>query len=215
MIKKIILSLGVLLLTIALSAQKPFDLKTGDILFQTNKARTSFVKAIENVTTSLDDLNFSHVGVVLVEDGQVFVLEATQPNVCKTPLAKFLKQAKSVDGNPVVVVGRLKPKYQKSIPRAIEILKSFLGKPYDYVFLPDNDKYYCSEIIYLAFLRPNGKSIFKATPMSFKDKETGKTSPLWEKHFERHKTPIPEGVLGTSPGERSRSKAIKIVPRYF
>ena len=137
MIKKIILSLGVLLLTIALSAQKTFDLKTGDILFQTNKARTSFVKAIENVTTSLDDLNFSHVGVVLVEDGQVFVLEATQPNVCKTPLAKFLKQAKSVDGNPVVVVGRLKPKYQKSIPRAIEILKSFLGKPYDYVFLPD------------------------------------------------------------------------------
>ena len=132
MIKKIILSLGVLLLTIALSAQKPFDLKTGDILFQTNKARTSFVKAIENVTTSLDDLNFSHVGVVLVEDGQVFVLEATQPNVCKTPLAKFLKQAKSVDGNPVVVVGRLKPKYQKSIPRAIEILKSFLGKPYFY-----------------------------------------------------------------------------------
>ena len=93
--------MGVLLLTIALSAQKPFDLKTGDILFQTNKARTSFVKAIENVTTSLDDLNFSHVGVVLVEDGQVFVLEATQPNVCKTPLAKFLKQAKSVDGNPV------------------------------------------------------------------------------------------------------------------
>ena len=141
MIKKIILSLGVLLLTIALSAQKPFDLKTGDILFQTNKARTSFVKAIENVTTSLDDLNFSHVGVVLVEDGQVFVLEATQPNVCKTPLAKFLKQAKSVDGNPVVVVGRLKPKYQKSIPRAIEILKSFLGKPYDYVF-NYRDEYY-------------------------------------------------------------------------
>ena len=33
--KKIILSLGVLLLTIALYAQKPFDLKTGDILFQT------------------------------------------------------------------------------------------------------------------------------------------------------------------------------------
>ena len=192
--KKIILSLGVLLLTIALYAQKPFDLKTGDILFQTNKARTSFVKAIENVTTSLDDLNFSHVGVVLVEDGQVFVLEATQP---------------------VVVVGRLKPKYQKSIPRAIEILKSFLGKPYDYVFLPDNDKYYCSEIIYLAFLRPNGKPIFKATPMSFKDKETGETSPLWKKHFERHKTPIPEGILGTSPGEMSRSKAIKIVHRYF
>lgn len=213
--KKAILSLGVLLLTIALYAQKPFDLKTGDLLFQANKAKTSFVKAIENVTTSLDDLSFSHVGIVLVEDGQVFVLEATQPDVCKTSLEKFFKQAKSVDGGPIVVVGRLKPKYQKSIPRAIEILKSFLGKPYDYVFLPDNDKYYCSEIIYLAFLRSNGKPIFKATPMSFKDKETGETSLLWEKHFERYKTPIPEGRLGTSPGEMSRSKVIKIVHRYF
>lgn len=175
--KKIILSLGVLLLTIALYAQKPFDLKTGDILFQTNKARTSFVKAIENVTTSLDDLNFSHVGVVLVEDGQVFVLEATQPDVCKTPLEKFLKQAKSVNGNPVVVVGRLKPKYQKSIPRAIEILKSFLGKPYDYVFLPDNDKYYCSEIIYLAFCVLTGSRFSRRLQCHLKTRRRGKPVP--------------------------------------
>ncbi|MEI3423384.1 MAG: hypothetical protein V8R91_21315 [Butyricimonas faecihominis] len=83
MMKKIILSLGVLLLTIVLYAQKPFDLKTGDILFQTNKARTSFVKAIENVTTSLDDLNFSHVGVVLVEDGAVPCRRPLSPTFVK------------------------------------------------------------------------------------------------------------------------------------
>lgn len=213
--KRVLWIMWLLALSVTLSAQKPFDLKTGDILFQTNKAQTSFVKAIENVTASLDDLNFSHVGVVVVEDGEVFVLEATMPVVCKTPLEKYFKQSKQVDGNPLVVVGRLKRRFWKSIPRAINTMKSLLGKPYDYVFLPDNDKYYCSEIIYLAFLRRNGKPIFKESPMSFKDKTTGETSPLWIKHFERHKTPIPEGVPGTSPGEMSRSKALKIVHRFF
>ena len=215
MIRKLLWITWLLALSVTLYAQKTFELKTGDILFQTNKAQTSFVKAIENVTTSADDLNFSHVGVVVIEEGEIFVLEATMPVVCKTPLEKYLKQAKLVNGKPLVVVGRLKPRFRKSIPKAIEIMKSLLGKPYDYVFLPDNDDYYCSEIIYLAFLRRNGKPIFKASPMSFKDKRTGETSPLWVKHFERYKTPIPEGVPGTSPGEMSRSKAIKLVHHFF
>lgn len=215
MIRKLIGIIGLLALSVTLFAQKPFDLKTGDILFQTNKAQTSFVKAIENVTTSADDLNFSHVGVVVIENDSIFVLEATMPYVCRTPLEKYLKRSRLVDGNPLVVVGRLNPRFRKSIPKAIENMKSLLGKPYDYVFLPDNDKYYCSEIIYVSFLRRNGKPIFNSSPMSFKDKSTGETSPLWEKHFERHKTPIPEGVPGTSPGEMSRSKAIKLVHRYF
>ena len=132
MIRKLLWITWLLALSVTLYAQKTFELKTGDILFQTNKAQTSFVKAIENVTTSADDLNFSHVGVVVIEEGEIFVLEATMPVVCKTPLEKYLKQAKLVNGKPLVVVGRLKPRFRKSIPKAIEIMKSLLGKPYDF-----------------------------------------------------------------------------------
>lgn len=195
--------------------QIPFDLKTGDILFQRNRQETSFVRAIMDVTTSIEDLNFTHIGVVLVERDSIFVLEATMPKVCKTPLEKFFKQSKQINGNPMVVVGRLKPRYHKSIPDAIEYMKSLLGKPYDYVFLPDNDAYYCSEIIQLAFRTKNGKFIFKTQPMTFIDKATGETSELWVTHFERHKTAIPEGVEGTSPGEMSHSKVLRIVHHYF
>ena len=199
----------------SLIAQKPFDLQTGDILFQTNKARTSFVKAIENVTLSLDNLDFSHVGVAYWEDGEIYILEAVPPKVSKTPLEKYLKQSKWVDGNPVVVVERLKRRYRKCIPEAIEKMKSLIGKPYDYVFSPDNDDYYCSEIIWLAFRKKNGQPIFDARPMSFKDKVTGETNPYWIEHFEKHHVPVPEGVPGTSPGDMSRSRTLQVVHRYF
>lgn len=198
-----------------LNAQKPFDLKTGDILFQTNKYATSFVRAITDVTKSVEDLNFSHVGVALVENDSIFVLEAIPTGVSRTPIDKFFAQSKDVDGNPLVVVGRLKPRFHRSIPAAIGFMRSKLGKEYDQVFSPDNDAYYCSEIIYLAFLRRNGKPVFKASPMTFRDKDTGETNPYWKEHFERRNTPVPEGVEGTNPGDMSRSRAIEIVHNYF
>lgn len=114
-----------------------------------------------------------------------------------------------------MVVGRLKPRLQKNIPAAIERIKKLLGKRYDYVFNPDDDTYYCSELIYVSYLRPDGKPIFRMKPMTFRDKTTGETSPLWIEHFKRFKCDIPEGVPGTNPGDMSRSKAIRIVHRYF
>lgn len=195
--------------------QKPFDLRTGDVLFQSNKARTSFVRAIVSVTTSLDDLDFSHVGVAYEENGKRYVLEAISKGVSKTPWEEFLKQSALVDGNPLVVVGRLKARYRKTIPAAIEKMKSLIGKPYDFVFDAENDAYYCSELIWLAFRKPDGSPVFPASPMTFKDKETGETSPLWLNYFKKRNVRVPEGKPGTSPGEMSRSKALKIVHRYF
>lgn len=94
-------------------------------------------------------------------------------------------------------------------------MESKLGKKYDFLFLPDNDDYYCSEIIWLAFRKPNGKPIFESSPMSFKDKSSGEMSPYWVEHFKRRNAEIPEGVDGTNPGDMSRSKAIRMVHYYF
>lgn len=211
--KKILFIL--LLLTVAPGfAQETFRLETGDLLFQVN-GRSAYTDAIKNVTSGIGQLEFSHVGVAYVENGETYVLEAVPYGVVKSKLDKFFRNSQLIDGKPVVVVGRLKPRLQKNIPAAIERIKKLLGKRYDYVFNPDDDTYYCSELIYVSYLRPDGKPIFRMKPMTFRDKTTGETNPLWIEHFKRFKCDIPEGVPGTNPGDMSRSKAIRIVHRYF
>lgn len=212
--KKILLTITFLAAAWCVSAQKPFPLETGDLLFQVN-GRSSYTDAIRTVTSGIEELEFTHVGVALIEEGKTYVLEAVPYGVVKSSLEKFFRNSLLADGNPVVVVGRLKPRLRKCIPAAIEKIETLLGKRYDYVFAPDDDNYYCSELIYVSYLRPNGKPIFKMRPMTFRDKQTHAVSPLWEEHFRRHKCAIPEGVPGTNPGDMSRSKALRIVHRYF
>lgn len=212
--KKIALIITLLAVGWECFAQKPFPLETGDLLFQVT-GRSAYTEAISSVTRGIKDLNFTHVGVAYVEDGKTYVLEAVPYGVVKSPLEKFFRDAQKSDGNPVVVVGRLKPRLRRCIPAAIEKIKTLLNKRYDFVFDPDDDDYYCSELIYVSYLKPNGKSIFKMKPMTFRDKQTGEISPLWVEHFKRYKCEIPEGVPGTNPGDMSRSKAIRIVHHYF
>lgn len=213
--KRYILLFFVLVLPFGVvQAQKSFELATGDLLFQVNGSN-SYTDAIKGVTSGIEGLEFSHVGVALVDSSGVYVLEAIPYGVVRTPLKTFFTKSQKHEGNPMVVVGRVKHRYEKYIPDAIAKIETLLGKRYDFTFTPNDNNYYCSEIIYVSYLDKSGKPIFKAAPMTFKDKKTGETSPLWVKHFKMHKQPIPEGVEGTNPGDMSRSKAIKIVHRYF
>lgn len=210
---------GLLLVCFVLSAwmaaaQEDFSFRTGDILFQVGRSG-SFNDAISAATSGKNDINYTHVGVVSIENDTVWVLEATMPFVAKTTLDKFLSRSRMEDGKPVVSVGRLKCRYRRLIPGAIGKMESLIGKPYDYVFDPDNDAYYCSEIIYISFVRPNGKAVFESKPMTFRDKNTGEFPPGWITHFERHKATIPEGVEGTNPGDMSRSRIIRSLDHLF
>ncbi|MBQ4440897.1 MAG: hypothetical protein IJT61_05530 [Bacteroidales bacterium] len=81
--------------------------------------------------------------------------------------------------------------------------KSLVGKSYDIVFLPDNDAYYCSELIQVAF-----GDIFPSKPMNWRDAE-GNLPEYWIKHFEELGAPVPEGVPGTNPTDMSRSPLLK------
>ena len=50
-------------------AREPFRLETGDLLFQVN-GRSAYTEAIKNVTSGIGQLEFSHVGVAYIEDGE-------------------------------------------------------------------------------------------------------------------------------------------------
>lgn len=204
--KNFLAIIAVLLSTTAvtLCGSENFSLKQGDILFKEYPSDSSFTDAVVSATSSIDQYRFSHVGVVTMHDSCVYVAEAVFSGVKETPLDSFLLTAR------LVLATRLKAPYQQSIEPAILRIKALLGKPYDREFLPDNDKYYCSELIYETFLI-DGKPIFEARPMTFKDKSTGETSPLWIDYFKELNRPIPEGVIGTNPGDMSKSEILDIL----
>ena len=179
---------------VALAASgKGFALRTGDLLFKEYPADSAFTDAVVAATLSLDQYRFSHVGVAVERNGAIEVIEAVFSGVKVTPLDSFLLTARHIGEQPVVMAARLKEQYRKAIPEVVKRMEQLIGKPYDREFLPGNDAYYC---------------IFEAQPMTFKDKATGETSPLWIRYFEELGRPIPEGVPGTNPGTMSRSECL-------
>lgn len=191
-----------------------FQLQPGDILFQ--DLDTRLCNAIEKVTRGYNGSNLSHVGIVFFDrDQRPVVYESGTSVICTTPLDSFLSRSFDREGKPKVLVGRLKPGMQSIIPEAFRISESLLGKPFDIVFSLDNDAYYCSELLYCAFLEPvSRKSIFPVSPMSFKDPDTGFTMKIWEDYFSRIGVSIPEGKPGVNPGAISRSEHLDILRPY-
>ncbi len=198
-------------INIALFAQN-FQLQAGDLLFQDLDCGP-MCDAIESVTQGYDDANFSHVGMAVEIADAFYVLEAIGVGVTLTPIEKFLARGLDSKGNPKVMVGRLRAKYHSFIQPAIHRGLSYLGKEYDGIFDIENDKYYCSELVYEAF-KVDGKSIFKLYPMTFKPLDAKEFFPVWVDYYKDLGLPIPEGEAGLNPGGVSRSSYLEVVHWY-
>ena len=142
----------------------------------------AFCEAIEAVTEGIHGYEFSHIGLLMKDDSEdLKVMEATTKGVMLTPLDSFLNRTHDSTGNPKIIVGRLKSEYQKTlIPSAINFIHSKMDAPYDFEFVIDNDSYYCSELIHLAFQHANNdQPIFETPPMTFKEPGTDSTFTIW------------------------------------
>lgn len=189
-----------------------FILHEGDLLFQ-DLDSSPLCEAIEQVTFGIDSLNFSHIGIITIIDQKHYVLEAFSNGVDTVSLDIFLNRSLNAENNPKVVVGRLKNEYKTLIPQAINFGIKLIGKNYDEEFIIDNDKFYCSELIYEIFYFANSnQDFFYLNPMTYKVK--GTTLPIWEEYFENLNTTIPEGELGINPGAISLSEKISIIYSY-
>ena len=140
---------GILLLFLAVIAWgNPFlrlsryQPQEGDLVFQSLPANSDLVKAIEGVTES----PYSHCGVVIKKDGEWFVNEAIS-DVHSTPIFEWIRRGRWAKFD----VYRLKPEFQKHIPKFIESLEPYQGRPYDFRYRLKDDAIYCSELIYHAF----------------------------------------------------------------
>lgn len=192
-----------------------FHFKNGDLLFQDLHCG-ALCNAIEAVTPHYRGMGFSHVGMVEMEHHQPFVVEASGKNVHRTPLDSFLDRSRDAQHEPRVVVGRLDSAFRHLIPGALNYCDSVLGTPYDQAFLPDNGKFYCSELLYEAFRHANNnKDFFPMHPMTFKDPETGEFYPAWVKYYQSLGIAIPQGIPGCNPGGLANDPKIEIVQSFW
>lgn len=163
----------------------------GDLLFYVDTAGMG--AAVKAATGK-----YTHVALVVDVGDTTWIVDATQRHgVSRRPLLWQPNNNQTL--NPDIF--RLTIPFDTSmvIARALALV----GLPYDNAFLPDNQAYYCSELICECF-----PGLFEAQPMNWRDKD-GNLPPYWIEHFKRLGMPIPEGVPGTNPTDLSHSPLLK------
>ena len=206
--------------------EKEFQLQVGDFLFQ-DLDSSPLCEAIESVTPGYNNGNFSHVGIIIKGGDPILqnvdskfeekyfynlqqdyrVLEAIPAEVTTTRIDSFLNNSLDSLSNPKVIVGRLRVEYRYLIKDAIRFLNGKIGVKYDDEFLLNNEKYYCSELIYEAFKK---EDVFELAPMNFMNKEN-KIMPIWQNYYDKLNMKVPQGELGINPGLMSISNKIDII----
>lgn len=164
-------------------------LQSGDLLFVSDT--TGMGQAVKASTG-----NYTHVAMVERAGDSLFVIDATQKRgVARRPIEKTFANKMPVE------IYRLTVSFDTVA--VIARAKSLIGKPYDNAFLPDNNAYYCSELIQTAF-----GDLFESKPMNWRDKE-GRLPEFWQKHFAELGMPVPEGIPGTNPTDLSHSPLLQ------
>ena len=189
-----------------------FEFVTGDLLFQT-EGQSAMSEAITK-STRHDEISYVHAAIAWVgKNGDVTIVEASpKEGVHCIALDEFLSSSPSIDGKPGVVVMRLKEYLQAD--EAVERAVGHLGEPYDWYYLPNNGRMYCTELIYEAYLDAEGRHIFQSKPMIFRAPD-GSMPEFWTDLFERLGSEIPEGISGTNPNDMARDAQLIEVFRYF
>lgn len=190
------------------------NLQNGDLLFQVFKP-SDFSEAVESVAVGRDNISYSHVGLLSINENDTTVIEAVFKGVREVTLDHYLGNSDTIEGRPVVTVARVKPEFRHLCDGAVERAREYIGLPYDFVFSPVNDSIYCSELVALSYVDEDGRSIFSTVPMTFRNRHTGEIDSTWIKHFAEYGAEVPEGVAGTNPSQMSCDEVIEEVYRFF
>lgn len=201
--KTLFLWLTLLLSAVCVSAQRlegvgMDSLCEGDLLFCAQVKGNN----ITDVTQGVGGMKIDHVAILHRQGGRTFALEAIHSGVGLTPIDSFMARREAV------LAARLRDTL--GVARSVERALGFIGRPYDFNFMPDDSAFYCSELVQKCYRDSRGELVFKPIPMSFHD-QSGRITPYWHDYYARQGLQVPEGEPGSNPGDLSRSAAICIL----
>lgn len=175
--------------------------RDGDIIFHTSRSAQSV--AIQKATHS----KYSHMGIVFLRDGEVYVYEAIKA-VQYTPLKEWVARG---DGGRYVVK-RLRDADRILTPQAVANLRQvaarFQGKPYDLTFGWSDARIYCSELVWKIYDQGLGLRIGQLQKL----REFDLSDPIVKaKMKERYGKAIPMEETVISPGEMFSFEGLTLV----
>ena len=213
---KRILAITAALALAAACTPKSDKLQNGDLVFVGIPASYSLDagsmdNAISDATADGSGLNLIHTAIFEIDpEGREWIIDATiKHGVDRHPLDTFLRDFTLKDGSlPVFEVMRLRDDSRAA--SSVENAKKYLGRPYDVHFSPTDEALYCTELVYDSYLDADGKPIFSAAPMNFKNAD-GEFPLYWQQLFARLGEPIPQDVPGTNPQAMAKDPALRPV----
>lgn len=178
------------------------DLKNGDFIF-VEAREENLSGAINRVTQTSEIANFDHLGLIEISPEGIFVLHAS-PKLGSNRENLDVFHEKNKENQQNMVIYRLKSDYQPAIPKAIEMAKQMLGKPYNFTYVLDDQSYYCSDFVERAFRE---SAVFGHIPMNFKNKE-GEIDSFWISFYEKLQLEVPQNEPGTNPNQLAESEKL-------
>ena len=154
--KKLLLLLFILISNSRCTSSQDYLGKDGDVIFQTSLSPQS--QHIQDATNS----NLSHVGIIYIKDGKPYVFEAVGP-VKITPLDEWIYRGKD---NKYKVYRSIRPLSETDLNKMYDYCVSQQGKDYDVKFQWNDDKIYCSELVWYAY---NSIGVELSIPKPFSD----------------------------------------------
>ena len=133
--KTLFLWLTLLLSAVCVSAQRlegvgMGSLCEGDLLFCAQVKGNN----ITDVTQGVGGMKIDHVAILHRQGGRTFALEAIHSGVGLTPIDSFMARREAV------LAARLRDTL--GVARSVERALGFIGRPYDFNFMPDDSAFY-------------------------------------------------------------------------
>jgi hypothetical protein len=122
----------------------------GDILFIRGESRLLLgLVNFSEFSAEVAHSEFSHVGVVAVEEGEPVVYDITSDGTLRCPFGQYVTDRRVWS----VAVKRLQPAYRQYVPAAVEFCRQAFRerRQFDNFFQSENERYYCSELVEAAF----------------------------------------------------------------